>query len=535
MRETGSPTAIALQQPFQQRVQSLIAENDLIPRGGHVVAGLSGGPDSLCLFHLLNQIKTALGFTISAVHVNHGLRGEASDADQQWVEGFCKRLQVDILSCREDVKALSAERGETPEEAGRALRYRVFAEAAHQVARDRGILPEQVRIAVAHNRNDQVETILMRLMRGTGTDGLAGMSLCRTDRLGFQIIRPLIETGRDTIEDYCTAYGLEPRRDRSNEASAYFRNRIRLELLPMLRARFGGGIETAILRLGENAAADRDYFFEKTTAFLKQHLKAVVVEGDHAEGGARYYALPLPEFAGAHPALRHRLIRSVFEKMGLVQDIGEAHLSASDTLIMAAATGKSINFPRGYRLEVGGRDVFFIAPQHNTSAGAASCTGRAHLSDPAVVSPEGSALCAEGACLPDVAVDTADAADAATPCTGGSVRGRLARHEPTTDQQSYQDFDLDALNAAGTAPVYRVRQPGDRIFLPGLGGRKKIQDLFVDLKIPRFLREEIKMLAIDGEILWIPGLRHSERYAVTPETRRIRRFYIDGHWEDLNP
>ncbi|MDR1068296.1 MAG: tRNA lysidine(34) synthetase TilS, partial [Clostridiales Family XIII bacterium] len=230
---------------LRENVRETISRYDMIGVGDHVVAGVSGGPDSVCLFHILSQISDEMDFTMSAVHVNHGLRPGAADADQKYVEELCMEYGVPLTVKSVDVTALAAERGETPEEAGRTARYEAFADeamrrdhfncgrVAHADAEDPGAkhagegnTERCVRIAVAHNRNDQTETVLMRLMRGTGPDGLAGMPYTRADEYGYRIIRPLLDTGRGEIEAYCAEHDLRPRRDHTNDEPKYFRNKI---------------------------------------------------------------------------------------------------------------------------------------------------------------------------------------------------------------------------------------------------------------------------------------------------------------------
>ncbi|MDR2089396.1 MAG: tRNA lysidine(34) synthetase TilS, partial [Clostridiales Family XIII bacterium] len=174
-------------------VKKAIADHALIEGGMRVVAGLSGGPDSVCLFHVLASLREELGFDLAAVHVNHGLRPGAAECDARFAEAFCRALGAPFFGFERDVRALARARGIGEEEAGRAVRYEAFREAAARTAAENALPPARVRIAVAHNKNDQAETVLMRILRGTGPDGLAAMPHLREDEGGFAVIRPLLD------------------------------------------------------------------------------------------------------------------------------------------------------------------------------------------------------------------------------------------------------------------------------------------------------------------------------------------------------
>ncbi|MDR1027999.1 MAG: tRNA lysidine(34) synthetase TilS, partial [Clostridiales Family XIII bacterium] len=238
---------------MQSNIREAIGGMGLIPKGGHVIVGFSGGPDSLCLLHALLHLRAEFDFTVGAVHVNHGFRPGAAEADQAYAERLCADWGIPIDIHTPDVAALARERGETPEEAGRTARYRAFDETAARVERMSGFAPSGIKIAVAQNRNDQAETVLMRLLRGSGPDGLSGMSRRRVSDAGYEVIRPLLAVSRDAIELYCADNGLRPRRDHTNEETGYFRNRIRLELLPLLRRDYNASVDDALIRLAKIA------------------------------------------------------------------------------------------------------------------------------------------------------------------------------------------------------------------------------------------------------------------------------------------
>jgi tRNA(Ile)-lysidine synthase len=208
-----------------------IKEHSLFSPGDHIVMGLSGGPDSLCLFDVLFEEKDELGIELTAVHINHKFRPGAAEEDQRFVEEFCESRGVTCNSFEVDCEKLAAELDMTSEEAGRKARYDSFNLVARAVE-VMGAPHDRIKIVVAHNRNDQAETVLFRIIRGTGTDGLSGMEYSYMGGGGYEIIRPLLDTQRSDILKYCNARKLEPRMDHTNEQAIYGRNKIRLKVIP---------------------------------------------------------------------------------------------------------------------------------------------------------------------------------------------------------------------------------------------------------------------------------------------------------------
>ena len=243
-----------------EKVKTTIINNSLIEKGEHIVIGLSGGPDSVCLFHTLNQLKEEFDITLHTVHINHGLRPGAADEDQKYVETLCAEYQIPCHSFTFDVNRIAKEAGISSEDAGRQVRYQSFFEVAEKIENETGC---SVRIAVAQNRNDQAETVLMRILRGTGTDGLCGIEYLRKEKGKGIIIRPLLDISREEIEQYCSENHLNPQIDLTNLKPIYTRNKIRLELLPYLRGNFNTNITAALNRLSKIAKEDKDYFNHK--------------------------------------------------------------------------------------------------------------------------------------------------------------------------------------------------------------------------------------------------------------------------------
>ena len=323
------------------QVRKTVKEHNMIASGDTVILGLSGGPDSLCLLHVLKDMQRSLDFNLQALHVNHLMRGDQAKADEEWLYEHCRSLGVPLIVTLCDVYAKAEEEGISPEEAGRKARHSALQRQKAMLESPCGGLCKgsRVRIALAHNRDDQAETVLMRLLRGTGIHGIAGMEYVREDGL----IRPLLDTPRSEIEAYCESKGLSPRWDSTNADTYYTRNKLRLEVLPLLEKEFNPNLKEVLARLAANARED-DALLEK--------LAAQAAEGHKG-------SFPVRELAAMDPALAKRVVRMLFAREGLVEDIASAHLESLLEAVQGRRTGKVIEFPHGYRAEITHDEVLF--------------------------------------------------------------------------------------------------------------------------------------------------------------------------------
>ena len=369
-------------------VRQTIRSHDLIHRGDHIVLGLSGGPDSVCLFHVLQRLAGELDLKIHPVHINHQFRPGAAERDQAYVEELCARAAkaaeaageacgkgpagtgAGVSPCRSfvvDVNAMAEELGMTSEEAGRKARYDAFVQVAGELARPYGPDAPRVVIAVAQNANDQAETILHRILRGTGTDGLSGIAYKRSER-GIPVIRPLLDVPRSEIEAYCQENHLDPVIDHTNNEPIYTRNKIRLEILPLLE-QYNPNIVAGLTRLGRIAAADKECLWKEADAAYGKLRQAADSGEDGPAGGCAQNApagddqdalvvLDREGLAALPEAIRHRVIARAFSDVGLASDISEERLQAADAIILKKQAPKTVEFPRGHRLTVKKGQVF---------------------------------------------------------------------------------------------------------------------------------------------------------------------------------
>lgn len=231
---------------LEEKVLETIKKYNLINRGDKIVIGVSGGPDSICLLHVLNNLKKKLDIELIVAHINHSLR-EAADSETEYVQEICKLLGIECFVKKVDILKLSQEEKKGTEETGRNVRYQFFNEVAEKTKANK--------IATAHNSNDRAETVILNILRGSGLSGLKGIETIRDDKY----IRPIIEINRSEIEKYCVENNLNPRYDESNNENIYNRNKIRNEMIPYIQKEFNKNIIQTINRLAQVATEENEY------------------------------------------------------------------------------------------------------------------------------------------------------------------------------------------------------------------------------------------------------------------------------------
>jgi tRNA(Ile)-lysidine synthase len=449
--------------PMMEKVKNTISTHNLIQNGDHIIVGVSGGPDSVCLLHILHSLAAVRHLKVTAVHVNHKMRPIEADKDQHYVEALTKSLGILCRSFVFDVPKLASDRGLSSEETGREVRYQAFYQVKTEL--------NAQKIAVAQNSNDQAETLLMRILRGTGTDGLAGIEYIRENT----IIRPLLDTSRDEIDSYCRENSLNPRIDLTNLQPIYTRNKIRLELIPYLRENYNENITQGLLRLSAIAREDKDYIYESVDRVIAE--SAIIVRGDDRAGDTKKITIPCSVINNLHPAISKRVLIKLFGTLGLIQDIQSVHLEKALKLIKAAMTSLSMDFPGGYSLRISYGLVEFLARKKGL-------------------------ICEEL----------------------GKLKESLFKADELTGMQSSQYrqyFDYDRIQESQHELLLRTRKRGDGFSPLGMKGSKKIKDYFIDEKIPRDQRDCIPLVCLGAEVVWIVGLRISDRYKITADTKTI--------------
>ncbi|WP_219834755.1 tRNA lysidine(34) synthetase TilS [Paenibacillus sp. R14(2021)] len=459
-------------------LRQLAKREGLWSPGDTVVVAVSGGPDSMALLHLLHRLAPTEALTLVAAHVNHGFRGEESAMEEESVRRFAEVLGIPYETVLLDMPAYIEETGMNSQAASRLKRYEFLHEVAHTYG--------AARIALAHHADDQAETVLMRIMRGTSPGGLAGIAFSRSEK-NVELIRPLLRTYKADILRYCEERAVPYSVDSSNSRKHYFRNVVRLDILPYLSAH-NPQISQSLVRLAELAAAEDDWLAQETKAVFDRHVLP------RREG----CQLNRKALLGLHVALQRRLIKLILNYIGLeteptsFESVETIRLAAFES---AATTwsfdaGSGVRFVREYDnlLFVRGSRGGMTSPSSGYAYVVAEGTERLRL-------PEAEAV---------LTIEEMAASDARRPAN---------RLEAL--------FDGDLLDFPLTV---RNRRPGDRMEVLGLNGTKKVQDMFVDDRIAPSRREVLPIIVdAHGNVVWIPGIRRSGLAQVKESTSRVIR------------
>ncbi|MCR4435151.1 MAG: tRNA lysidine(34) synthetase TilS [Clostridiales bacterium] len=467
---------------LQKKVLETIRKYKLIEDGERVVVGISGGPDSVCLLHILKELAHELNIELFAVHINHMLRGKESDGDEKYVVELCKKLGVPLFVKSVDIRRMSREKGISPEEAGREARYAQFSRCAEEVG--------GAKIAVAHNKNDQVETVLMRIIRGTGPDGLAGMDFKRG-----RIIRPLLGTERADIEKYCFDHSLEPRTDSSNLESLYTRNKVRLELIPYIKGLFDVNINDNIYKLSFLMRDDIDFVED----FAIKSYNQCILKCKKDE-----ILLDPEKLKKDHPSITRRVLRYAVKNLkGNLKGIEYVHIDSILKLISENRTGAEVHLPCSLRasLTYGALSIYISKNEGE------KLRFKKDISIPGRTEVE-----ALGSLLEAEVVEKS--------C------GQFGGGQGSSQNSMIQFFDYEMLKSGINI---RNRRDGD-IFKPyRSNGTKKLKKFFIDSKVPRSLRDKIPLIAVDNEVVWIIGYKTSDKFKVTENTKKVLKLvYREG-------
>lgn len=476
------------------KIGKVILQKELISENELVLVAVSGGADSLALLHVLYRLREdkRLPFALYIGHLNHGLRGSGARADAAFVRKEAQRLGVPCSVGAADARAFSRKHRLSLEDGARRLRYYYLLQLARRIG--------ATRVAVGHHRDDQVETLLMNIIRGTGLDGLAGMKPKRILDQGITLIRPLLEVKREEIELFCRQMNITPQHDETNLETGFLRNRIRLQLLPRLEKEFNPGVRSALQRLARLMAVDRD-FLEKES--LKALQRLLVEESEH------YLVLDGRALGREHEALQGRVLRQGVQRLlGFVpRNMGQYHVRTILKLMQEGTPHAMLYLPGGLRasrsydnLILYQRRQPFISPFQPVKL---TIPGELHL---------------PGTELKLKTVLTSP---------------QQLKWPPDGLKEAFLDYDRVLLLAAGEdqnkqtvfqeRPVLTVRNrlPGDRFSPLGAPGSRKLKKYLIDQKVPAEAREGLPLVLAGEEIIWVAGRQISQRCRVTPETRQV--------------
>ncbi len=456
------------------RIRAYIRDNRMIEPKDRVLAGLSGGADSVCLLFVLLELRRELDFELFCAHVNHNLRGEESARDEAFVRELCRAQGVPLVcrSCR--VRERAEEEGRSLEEMGRICRYEAFGE----IAGEQGCS----RIAVAHHADDQAETMLFHLFRGTGIRGLSGMRPVRG-----KVIRPLLILESKEIREWLAERGIAWCTDSTNQSEDYTRNRIRRTVLPCAREQVNPGAVRHMAETARELWEIEDFLGEKT----EEAFRLCVRRED--EG-----CFLLEEvFARFRPVIARRVLLLCLKETGGLRDVERRHTELLWKLF-EQGTGSSLDLPKGRRAVREYKGVWI---------------GRrsAERDESGSARPAVPGSCRTGAYIWTFSLENAD----------------KSQIIPKKTYTKWFDYDkiIQCLEI-------RKRRPGDYLEINKEHGRKKLKDFLIDEKVPAREREKLWLLADGSHILWIPGMRISEAYKVTEHTIRVLKVQLCGGNED---
>lgn len=453
-----------------QKVKAFIDQQHMLEKGDRLIAGVSGGVDSVCLLLLLCELQPVYHVTVEAVHVHHGIRGKDADEDARFVEALCSRLEVPCRQYRYDVPSLASKEHCSLEEMGRKVRYMAFDDACGKAGASK--------IAVAHHIDDQAETMLFHLFRGTGLKGLAGIPPVRG-----AVIRPLLCVQRAEIEKYVTERGYTWREDQSNGEDFHIRNKIRHHVISYAREHISPAACANMARTAEHLTEVEQFMRQSAKEALE--LNSLELQADCAGR----LAVSRQRFLGRPAVLQEYMIRECLLLVRqTLNNITAEHVRQVRTLL-DKQSGKQIVLPGGLIVS---REYDQLIFELNAAQGAEPFCFRVTVPGNIFIPHLGICLCFE--------------------------EKKYKKNAKIPISAYTKWFDYDKIK---NPLVVRSRKPGDVLAVSGEGGHKTVKRYFIDEKIPRAQREQIALLADEEEVVWVCGYRISERYKVTEQTERI--------------
>jgi len=449
------------------KVQETIQEHSMLKVGDRVVVGVSGGPDSTVLIHLLCKLKQDYKLNIWVAHLNHELRKEAKE-EAEWVKRFSSQLKVPVVLDSLNVALLAKQKKISLEMAARQVRYSFLERVARKV--------EATKIALGHTASDQIETLLMRLIRGAGLDGLTGIPPTRG-----KIIRPLINIFREEIEEYCQIFNLYPCRDSSNQELSFFRNKVRLRLIPFISREYNPQFNQVLFRTADILREERKYL-EKTA---EKALKKLIIERRNGQ-----IVIDAEKLLSSFPlALQRRVIRKFIQEVkGDLKSVSFIHIDEILKLRSDKGT-KIINLPG---------DIFVKREYGRLIA------KKGKEKYPSFFSP----FTVPGKTILDP--------------IGFLFESELSWKKSSYFSQDPYCIQLDWDKLSG--PLFlRGRKRGDKFQPLGMRGEKKLKNFFIDLKVPYQQRDKVPVLVNREKIVWVVGYRIDDRFKIDEYTNKILR------------
>lgn len=463
------------------KILKFINENKMMEKGDRIVAGVSGGADSICLLYILNQLCKEWDNTLTVVHINHGIRGNEADRDENYVKELCGRMGIEFYGYSYDVKGIAKKEGLSEEEAGRKVRYQAFLEVCR--------INKCNKIAVAHNKNDNAETILFHLFRGSGVKGLCGIEPTRSMAAEFgdiTLIRPLLCVERMEIEEYLQSEGISYLTDSTNLTDDYSRNKIRNRILTYVTQEINLGAINHITA----AAAQLKEIEEFVNVSLAQRYQALVHEEQQS------YRIAVEALSTEPIVLQKGILLKIMENLaGKRKDLEAKHVEAALSLLYKQV-GRQVHLPYGIVAQREYNDIIFYCKQMLPEKDNLEPMKSIEVQIPGRTQIGQSKKILETFLI------------------------NYKKNEPIPKSSCVKWLDYDKIE---NVVEIRTRQEGDYIQVNRMGGHKKLKDYFVDQKIPQKLRNNQILITDGSHIMWIPGdgERMSEKYKVDESTTRV--------------
>ena len=469
------------------KVLNYVQMYQMIEADDTIVAGVSGGADSVCLLFVLSEIQKTIPFSLSVVHVNHGIREEAC-RDAEYVEKLCAEQGIPFYLVKEDVKAYAGQYGLSEEETGRIIRYQAFEKVLEQQNRNK-----KGKIAVAHHANDCAETMLFHLFRGSGLRGAVGIR-----PVNNHIIRPLLCLERKEIEAWLQERKIDYCHDNTNDGDDYTRNRIRHHILPLAEQEICNGAVAHMNKASEHLL-QTELFVERMTAGAMERC----CERKNGE-----ITIRISDYEKEDAYLQGQMLLTCLHEISPGRkDITSVHIEGIKEL-MGKDGSKEIHLPYGICVcKVYDR----VTIKREAALRESEVFGQLHVRE---VGNEEYVFNGEG--------------QIEVPCLG-NVEFTVFSYEKDQNipQKTYTKwFDYDKIKQS---VHLRKRRSGDYLTINSRMGRKTLQDYFVNEKIPKSKRDNMYVLADDSHIMWVPGYRISEYYKVTENTKKVLQVTINGN------
>ena len=444
---------------IEERVFSYIEKYNMIEAGSQVIVGISGGGDSVCLLFLLSRYQKRRHFHLLGIHVNHGIRGQEALRDQEYAKKLCERLGVPFTVYTYSVPAIAQQEKRSLEETGRMVRRRAFEEKAAS-------LGKKAVIALAHHENDNAETVLHNLIRGTKAAGMGGIRPIQEIGEGVAYIRPLLKVTREEIETYLRQQKIPWMTDSTNQELEYTRNRIRHRIIPEME-KINPKAVSHIAQAADTFQAIEEYLTGQADMLYREYV-------EQRENG--YWIRK--ELFLEKELMQSYVIRMVLEQAAdKKQDLTAFHVESILSL-GKGRTGASVSLPGGVLASQVYGDLYVRLPD----------SGEAPLKE------------LELEIFP-------------------------WENQQIPEKTYTKWFDYDKIKSS---LEIRHRKPGDFLTIADTGGRKKLKDYFIDCKIPREEREKVTLLAEGSHILWVVGYRISQYYKVTSQTKTVLKVHVKG-------